>query len=169
MAALLPDSTLLILSSQLVGENPVFMLSSVEASNPVPDRLRVTSDTGQNLRINVDNGETIVDGDIAYAEEDDVGGIADIPLLGPLLGAIGGILLPEDQVPLTDTPVAISGDQGFDIIGGDNGLVLAALSSNGMGPYTLYSINLMTGAFTDRGQIGGENGPALRGIAIQLR
>lgn len=289
---LLPDSALLILSSQLVGENPVFMLSSVEASNPgsisasatitgladddtlvgmdfrpangdlyavgrlgnlyvinpqtavveatiplvpapdtmpvfealdgmhfgvdfnpVPDRLRVTSDTGQNLRINVDNGETIVDGDIAYAEESDVGGIEDIPLLGPLLGVIGSILLPEDdaavpaltaaaytnsfagttttqlftldigndslnlqnppndgtQVPLTDTPVAISGDQGFDIIGGDNGLVLAALSSNGMGPYTLYSINLMTGAFTDRGQIGGADGPALRGITLQLR
>lgn len=181
--------------------------------NPVPDRLRLISDQGQNLRINVDNGETIVDGDIAYAEESDVGGIEDIPLLGPLLGVIGSILLPEDdaavpaltaaaytnsfagttttqlftldigndslnlqnppndgtQVPLTDTPVAISGDQGFDIAGGENGLVLAALSSNGMGPYTLYSINLMTGAFTDRGQIGGENGPALRGIAIQLR
>jgi hypothetical protein len=30
--------------------------------NPVPDRLRVVSDTGQNLRINVDNGQTNVDG-----------------------------------------------------------------------------------------------------------
>jgi hypothetical protein len=29
--------------------------------NPVPDRLRVVSDAGQNLRINVDNGVTIVD------------------------------------------------------------------------------------------------------------
>ena len=29
--------------------------------NPVPDRLRVVSNTGQNLRINVDNGVTIVD------------------------------------------------------------------------------------------------------------
>ncbi|WP_162925780.1 DUF4394 domain-containing protein [Isoalcanivorax indicus] len=181
--------------------------------NPVPDRLRLISDQGQNLRINVDNGETIVDGDIAYAEESDLGGIEDIPLLGPLLGLIGSILLPEDdaavpaltaaaytnsfagtattqlftldtgndslnlqnppndgtQVPLTDTPIAISGDQGFDIIGGDNGLVLAALSGNGMGPYTLYSINLMTGAFTERGQIGGADGPALRGITLQLR
>jgi hypothetical protein len=32
--------------------------------NPVPDRLRVVSDTGQNLRINPDNGATIVDGTI---------------------------------------------------------------------------------------------------------
>ena len=30
--------------------------------NPVPDRLRVTSNTGQNLRINVDTGATITDG-----------------------------------------------------------------------------------------------------------
>lgn len=32
--------------------------------NPVADRLRVVSDTGQNLRINVDNGVTIADGNI---------------------------------------------------------------------------------------------------------
>lgn len=32
--------------------------------NPVADRLRVVSDTGQNLRINVDNGVTISDGAI---------------------------------------------------------------------------------------------------------
>ena len=30
--------------------------------NPVPDRLRVVSDTGQNLRINVNTGATITDG-----------------------------------------------------------------------------------------------------------
>ncbi|MBA3453285.1 MAG: DUF4394 domain-containing protein, partial [Deltaproteobacteria bacterium] len=30
--------------------------------NPVPDRLRVTTDTGQNLRINVDTGATTTDG-----------------------------------------------------------------------------------------------------------
>lgn len=34
--------------------------------NPTVDRLRVTSDTDQNLRVNVSTGETIVDPDIRY-------------------------------------------------------------------------------------------------------
>ena len=34
--------------------------------NPTVDRLRVISDTGQNLRVNVDTGETLVDGLLAY-------------------------------------------------------------------------------------------------------
>lgn len=38
--------------------------------NPVADRLRVVSDRGQNLRINVDSGVTIVDGPLKYAAGD---------------------------------------------------------------------------------------------------
>jgi hypothetical protein len=38
--------------------------------NPVPDRLRVVSDSDQNLRVNVDTGVTIVDGTLAYAMGD---------------------------------------------------------------------------------------------------
>ena len=34
--------------------------------NPVVDRLRIISDTGQNLRANVDTGATIVDGTLTY-------------------------------------------------------------------------------------------------------
>lgn len=34
--------------------------------NPTVDRLRVVSDTGQNLRINVDTGATLVDGALTY-------------------------------------------------------------------------------------------------------
>jgi len=34
--------------------------------NPAVDRLRVISDTGQNLRVNVDTGETLVDGTLGY-------------------------------------------------------------------------------------------------------
>lgn len=34
--------------------------------NPVPDRLRIVSDTGQNLRANVDTGATTVDGILNY-------------------------------------------------------------------------------------------------------
>ncbi len=42
--------------------------------NPVPDRLRVVSDTDQNLRINVDNGITTVDTDLQYAPGDQSAG-----------------------------------------------------------------------------------------------
>lgn len=38
--------------------------------NPVADRLRVVSDTGQNLRIDVTTGATTVDGALAYAAGD---------------------------------------------------------------------------------------------------
>lgn len=186
--------------------------------NPVPDRLRLISDSGQNLRINVETGDTISDGNIAYADEEDLGGIEDIPLLGPLLGLLGNILLPDAgddapapaitaaaytnsfagtqttelftldtqnnslnlqnppndgvQVPLIDTPFAIQGDQAFDIAGGDNGIVVAALSENGMPPYVLYRVNLMSGAFTPvtgdeaSSTIGGPDGPAVRGLTV---
>jgi len=42
--------------------------------NPVPDRLRIVSDTDQNLRVNVDDGLTTVDGDLAYASGDENAG-----------------------------------------------------------------------------------------------
>ncbi|MBZ2187568.1 DUF4394 domain-containing protein [Alcanivorax sp. JB21] len=200
-------------------DDPFTMLTGTDFGmdfNPVPDRLRLISDSGQNLRINVETGATITDGDIAYAEEGDLGGIEDIPLLGPLLGIIGSILLPEDdapvpaitaaaytnsfagtattelftldtqnnslnlqsppndgvQVPLVDTPFALQGDQGFDIAGGDNGIVIAALSENGMAPYVLYRVNLMSGDFTPvtgdvtSSTIGGADAPAIRGITV---
>lgn len=38
--------------------------------DPVADRLRVVSQDGQNLRINVDTGATMVDGNLAYAADD---------------------------------------------------------------------------------------------------
>ena len=38
--------------------------------NPVVDRLRLVSDTGQNYRINVDTGATTVDGNLSFAASD---------------------------------------------------------------------------------------------------
>lgn len=52
---------------------PPIILDAGEVSidfNPVPDRLRAVSLDGQNLRINVDNGVTFVDGDYAFAVGD---------------------------------------------------------------------------------------------------
>lgn len=76
--------------------------------------------------------------------------------------------------------LAIGSSAGFDIAGGENGLVLGAVRAGDTGPFLLRSINLATGAvapynYTSTGaattdalsQIGGANGPALRDIAIQ--
>ena len=38
--------------------------------NPVPDRLRIVSNMGQDLRVNVDTGAVTVDGQLAYAAAD---------------------------------------------------------------------------------------------------
>jgi outer membrane protein assembly factor BamB len=38
--------------------------------NPQADRLRVIGSSGQNLRVNVDTGQTIVDGKLAYRQQD---------------------------------------------------------------------------------------------------
>ena len=43
--------------------------------NPVPDRLRIVSDTGQNLRANVADGVTAVDGVVAYVPGTPASGI----------------------------------------------------------------------------------------------
>lgn len=38
--------------------------------NPQADRLRVISSSGQNLRVNVDTGQTLVDGKLSYRQQD---------------------------------------------------------------------------------------------------
>ena len=143
--------------------------------NPVVDRLRVHGDAEQNLRINVDNGVTIVDAPLAYLGGDqnaganpDVTGTAytnsdasaatgttlyaidaarDV-LVGfpPPGGANGGQMATIGSLGL-DTGPAV----GFDIVGTANGIAYAALSSSPSGKSVLYSIDLASGAATPLG------------------
>lgn len=55
--------------SQLSEKLPAGATFSVDF-NPVADRLRVIASDGTNLRINVDDGKTTVDGKLKYAETD---------------------------------------------------------------------------------------------------
>lgn len=158
--------------------------------NPAADRLRVISDTGQSLRINVDTGATTTDGAINRADliaprvvaaaytnsfaattstilydidtASDVLARQDPPNNGTLvnIGALG-----QDALPGT----------AFDIAGGANGLALVALG-NGTSPSTLYTVSLTSGALSlyrntsgdvAQSRIGGASGPALRDIAIR--
>src|SRR5450830_885585 len=156
--------------------------------NPVADRLRVIGNTGQSLRINVDTGATTTDGTINRA-----GGTAPVVAAAAYTNSVAGATSTmlfdldsaSDVLALQNPPndgtlanvgalgVDSAGDGGFDIAGGANGLVLAALRTAAGGASTLYRIDLATGAATlvngaadpKLSAIG--SGTALRDIAIK--
>lgn len=152
--------------------------------NPVPDRLRVISNTGQNLRINVDNGDTILDGALAYASGDPGSGTAPQAVAAAYTNSRRGTvsetrLLVMDagrntlvlQNPPNDGVLNTLGALGVDIpattafdirtSGSTNeGFALVQVS----GGSDLYTVNLTTGASTRVGRIG--IGGTLRGLAI---
>jgi hypothetical protein len=158
--------------------------------NPAADRLRVISNTGLNLRIAVETatsggvtvaaGQTTTDGAINRA------GVAPVVVAAAYTNSFPGAASTtlynleqnSDQLTLQNPPnngtlvnvgalgVGIAGAAGFDIAGGENGLVLAALRNGNTGPFTLYTVSLTTGAATPyrnsgvAAQIGGSAGPA---------
>lgn len=158
--------------------------------NPVADRLRVISNSGQNLRINVDTGATTTDGVINRAGV--APSVAAVAYTNSILNATTTQLFDVDSassvLALQNPPndgtlvnigplgVTIAGDGGMDIAGGANGLVLAALRTTNGGPTSLYRVDITTGAGT---LIGGAANPAasrigsgmpgVKDIAIWLR
>lgn len=159
--------------------------------NPVPDRLRVISNTGQSLRINVANGVTITDGNINRAPVPPattgaaatvVGGAYANNFAGTTTTTLFDIDADSDMLAIQNPPndgtlvnvgalgLNVTGQSAIDIAGGDNGLALGALRAGSSGPFSLYNINLATGAATLRGsapQIGGASGPAIVDISIR--
>jgi Domain of unknown function (DUF4394) len=157
--------------------------------NPVPDRMRVVSPLGQNLRINVATGATFTDAAIsrtsapasvlAAAYSNNFAGTTATSLYD-LDGNVDVLTLqnPPNDGTLTDIgPLGldITGFAALDIAGGDNGLVLAAVRVGTTGPFLLNTISLTTGTVTPYAntsgnsalsQIGGASGPTLRDIAI---
>ena len=158
--------------------------------NPVADRLRVISDSGQSLRINVDTGATFTDGAINRAGQGAV--VAAAAYTNSIPDATATQLFDVDSVAgvlaLQNPPndgtlvnvgalgVGIAGDGGMDIAGGANGMVLAALRTTAGGPSSLYRVDLATGAATlvngaatPAGSRIGAGTAGLRDIAIWLR
>lgn len=158
--------------------------------NPLADRLRVVSNTGQSLRINADTGATTTDGTINR-----VSGAASVvaaAYANSFRGTTTTTLFDFDantdvlarQTPPNDGTLAdvgalgidvAAGGAAFDIAGGGNA-AYAALRSGTSGPFSLYSVSLTTGAVTlmsntggnaALSQIGGASGPALIDIAIR--
>ena len=151
--------------------------------NPVADRLRVVSDTGQNLRINVASGVTITDGALNMPAPQIAAAAYTQSFAGTTTTRLFGIdasnLTLQLQNPPNDgtlvtvgrlDPALTAGTAiGFDIAGGDDGLALASMVPTGATQSTLYRINLRTGAATAIGAIGPGGTPAMRALAIQLQ
>lgn len=152
--------------------------------NPTVDRVRVTSDADQNLRLNPNNGAlAATDGTLAYAlgdvnagvnpnvtgsaYENNVFGATTTTLYG--IDSALNILVtqnpPNDGTLNTVGPLGVNpnGLLGFDI-SGVTGIGYAAF--NGIGPGSLlYTIDSGTGAATLIGPIGGSIGDPVRGIS----
>ena len=138
--------------------------------NPVADRLRLTSDAGMNLRINVASGATIVDGALnqssgmpyivgsAYTNSD------NDATTGTTLYNIDSSsnMLTVQNPPNNGTQVGvgplgvdITALAGFDIVrNGANNFAFAALQPSGTVGSMFASVNLTTGAATMLGNIG---------------
>ena len=149
--------------------------------NPVPDRLRVVSEAGQNLRINVDTGATTTDGALtrppqatAAAYTNSFAGTTSTALYVLDANSPGLALVnpPNDGVMMAVNSLGLNLAAGsalsFDIAGGANGFVLAALVVDGQTQSSLYRVNLATGEATLVGPIG-DAGTLLNAMALRLQ
>ena len=134
------------------------------AFNPVVDRIRIVSDTTQNLRVNPDTGVAIVDGALNYVAGDPNAGtrpnVTAVAYRNQVAGATTTELYDIDtnlDVLATQNPpnagglatdgslgVNASSVAGFDIVGNNDGF--ASLTVGGTNGF--YSINLDNGAAT---------------------
>ena len=161
--------------------------------NPVPDRIRVVSNLGQNLRLNPNDGTSAgMDTDLAYAAGDPNAGRMPSSVVGAAYAnpdrdpqtntvlydidsgrdadsAPGGGDVLAIQVPPNGGQLNTVGRLGIntdDIVGFDishRNVALAALQE-GQTSSRLVSIDLISGRATDRGRVG----ELLTGLAIEL-
>ncbi len=174
-------------AASVIGSAGEFTLSGTSFGfdfNPVPDRIRVTSDADQNLRLNPNNGKLAgADARLAFAALDTnaganpniVGSAYTNSFSGTTTTTLYGIDSVRDilvtQIPPNAGTLNTVGLLGFDTtdqVGFDifflGNLAFASLTSAGGGS-SFHSINLATGAATAIGAIG--NGLLITDIAIQ--
>ncbi len=161
-----------------VGSPGAFTLSGTAFGfdfNPVVDRIRVTGNTGQNLRLNPNDGTlTATDTALAFAAGDP-NAAATPRIVGSAYsnnssGALSTTLYDIDanlniltvQTPPNAGQLVTIGALGFDTsdlagfdISGPSGIAYAALTAPTGNASQLFSINLATGAATLIGTIGG--------------
>ncbi len=148
--------------------------------NPAADRLRLVGDNDQDFRINVETGAVTVDGTLAYADGDINAGENPRVTAAAYTNAIASPTSTQlydidtdlNTLVLQNPPnagtlmtvgelgVEIGDLAGFDIVssGEGNNAAFAATGS------TLYSIDLLTGAATQIGNIGDDNTSGIKGL-----
>jgi hypothetical protein len=73
------------------------------------------------------------------------------------------------RLTTTSTAASFTLTGGLDIVGGDNGLAVAALQPLNTNQSTLYTVNLQTGLLTAIGTIGPANTQPLIGFTIRFQ
>lgn len=170
-----------------VGTAGAFTLTGTEFGfdfNPVPDRIRVVSNTGQNIRLNPNDG-TLAGTDTALnpgtptvtaaAYTNSFGGATTTTLYVidtaadtlNLQGSINGTPTSPNAGTLTSVGALgfdVTATNGFDIQPG-SGIAFAALQVAGELTSKLFTVNLSTGAATLVGVIGAAT--PLRGLTVQ--
>lgn len=147
--------------------------------NPVVDRLRVVSDTGQNLRIDVDTGRVTTDATIRGAAT----GLAAAGYANNIAEAcrtrLYGIDVATDRLVIQDPPndgttTAVGAGLGvaatsalLDLVTIQNGTTSAFAVMVVDGQSRLYSIDVTTGVATQLSALALTNGETLRGLAIR--
>jgi Domain of unknown function (DUF4394) len=142
--------------------------------NPVADRLRVLSSTGMSYRINVEDGKTIVDGSLKYADADANKGKEPKVIAGAYSNSYAGTketaLYDIDAANGTFVRQAPPNDGILNTIGKPaakfNGNVAFDIWSDGKGGNTgwllagdmLYTVDITAGTATSVGKIAGLNG-----------
>lgn len=169
-----------------VGAGPALVLAGTDFGfdfNPQPDRIRVVSNAGQNVRLNPNDGTLVTPPDANLSPgTPQVSGAAytnsfpgtatttlyDIDFGADALFLQGGLNSnpsPNGGVLTQVGPLGVdtTNNVGFDIAPGIN-TALASFQVNGSTSSTLFRVNLTTGAAAVIGPIGG--GALLRDIAI---
>lgn len=150
--------------------------------SPVDNLLRIQSDTGQNLRVDVDAGAVTTDGALTPGTPQAVGSAFSNNYAGAAtsthyaLDVASGALVRVTPISGSLTTVGsfnagttFALDGGFDIVGGENGLAVAALQPTGATQSTLYRVNLGNGALTSLGLLGSSGTTVIKALAVRLQ
>lgn len=149
--------------------------STLPTTPPSPiNSLRIISNTGQNLRVDVDSGKTITDSDLngipsalvtAAAYSNNFKSTGGTTQLFNLERSTSKLALQASPNNGTLTAVGALGitlgnATGFDIVGGDNGLAIAVANVGEANTSSLYKVNLTTGEALPAVSVNGTPDPA---------
>lgn len=138
--------------------------------NPVADKLRMLAPDGTNFRVNVDTGEVVTDGKVAYASDGPYAGKSAKVMAGAYTNSYKGtqatalynVDLATGNLMLQNPPND-GIQQVVGMIGGDNKAVALDIASDGKGGNlaylltgkTLHTVDLATGKPTTLGDVDG--------------